>query len=410
MSRKYTNRKGEQIKVSQEHLDVSVELIKELQKNSPSRRCSWTLHKKMMVEEGFEDSDSSEGYRQMMKAERKSRGALPPIERVMEANFDNKLQSIKDEIGNINSAKLGARDEFNRLSRMKREWTRELIITESIERAIENISINIPTPRDVKSLDKNKTLLVGLSDWHYGALVDIEGHKYDKDICRDLVFLYADKIIDIVDKENVTEIYAIGMGDIIENIYMRNTQSFTAEMTFSEQVAGVSELIIEFLETLAQYVPVKYAGFNGNHDRLSTKNDTIYGDGAVHLSNQVVKTYVKATKNKRIEFIESEPYHHIVNVHDKSFLFEHGDLTPMKKQSVLSDRQVLHGQEFDALICGHIHHFTNREVGDNKFVTTFGSIKGSDEYSLKQIGVSSSRSQGVVIVDDEDFEIRRVAI
>lgn len=410
MSRKYTNRKGEQIEVSQEHLDVAVQIVDELQKNSPSRRCSWVVHKRMMIEEGFDDSDSSEGYRQMIKQERKSKGSLPSIETVISEKSERKLEAIQNEIGNIHSAKLEAREDFNRLSRMKREWTRELLISESIERAIENIKINVPQRRVLENKGLSRTLLVGMSDWHYGAIVDIEGHKFNKDICRDLVFDYANKVIDIIEKESISEVYVIGMGDIIENIYMRHNQSYTAEMTFSEQIAGVSQLIIEFLETIAHYVSVKYAGFNGNHDRVSTKDDTIYGDGAVYLSNEIVKTYVNATANDRIEYVQSEPYHHIVRVHNKSFLFEHGDKTPMKKQSVLAERQQLHKEHFSALICGHIHHYTNREVGENEFVTTFGSIKGSDEYSLKTIGVSSSRSQGVVIVDDLDYEIRRIAI
>lgn len=410
MSRIYTNRKGEQVEVSEEHLDVSLEIVEELQKASPSRRCSWVLHKKMMTKEGFEDSDTTESYRCMVKNERRARGELPSIKQVIDEKTENKLQSIRDEIGNINSAKLEAREDFNRLSRLKREWTREILILEAIERALENISINVPEHKPLKNLDLKRTLLVGQSDWHFGALVDIEGHKFNAEICRDLAIQYAEKVVDIVEKEGISEIYVVGMGDIIENIYMRNTQAFTAEMTFSEQVAGVSQIIIEFLEILAHFAPVKYAAFNGNHDRLNTKNDTVYGDGAVHISNEIVKTYVAATNNERIEFVDSEPYHHIVKVHGRSFLFEHGDMTPMKKQSVLAERQVLYGEKFDALLCGHIHHFTNREVGANQFVATFGSLKGSDEYSLKTIGVNSSRSQGVVIVDDNDYEIRRVAI
>lgn len=410
MSRKYTNKKGEQIKVTQEHLDVAIKIFEELQKSSPSKRCSWPAHKRMMVKEGYEDSGTCEGYRHMIKFERSSRGILPSINQIVDERTENKLQSIRDEIGNINVAKTEAREDFNRLSKMKREWTRELLVTEAIERAIKTIVINVPQRVHRNNLQENRTLVAGLSDLHYGALVDIEGHKFNAEICYELTLAYANKLIDIVERENITSVYVVGMGDIIENIYMRHTQSYSAEMPFSEQVSGISQLIIEFLEMIAVYVPVKYAAFNGNHDRLSTKDDTIYGDGAVHLSNTIIKTYINATRTDRIEFIETYPYHHIVRIHDKSFLFEHGDKTPMKKQGVLADRQQLYSEKFDALICGHIHHFTQREVGDNQFVATFGSIKGSDDYSLKTVGVSSSRSQGVIIVDDKGYEIRRVPI
>lgn len=412
MSRKYTNRKGEKITVSQEHLDMSVQIVEELQKTSPSRRCSWPLHKKMMVEEGFEDSDTSEGYRQMMKVERRSRGVLPSIERVVEENVERKIDAIRNEIGNIQSAKLEAREDFNRLSRLKREWNREILIVEAIENALKDIKISKFERKSGFYVNhpNKRTLIVGLSDWHYGAVVDVEGHTFNSEVLEILVHQYADKIERIIKNEAITDVYVVGMGDLIENVYMRHNQSYSTEAVFSKQIAGASQLVITFLERIAEHVDVTYAAFNGNHDRVSTKNDTIYGDGAVFLSNEIVKMYIKASKNEHITYEESEPYHHIVRAYDYSFLFEHGDITPMKKQSVLAERQQLHGESFDALICGHIHHFTQREVGDNQFVVTFGSLKGSDEYSLKTIGTSSSRSQGVIVVDSEGYEIRRIAI
>ena len=141
MSRTYTDKNGEKIKVSQEHLDVAVLLVDELQKTSPSRKCSWPKHKKMMEQEGFDDSDTTESYRQMIKFERKAKGSLPPIERVISRNVENKLEAIRDEIGNIQTAKLEARDDFNRLSKLKRDWSRELLVTEAIERAVSNIQV-----------------------------------------------------------------------------------------------------------------------------------------------------------------------------------------------------------------------------------------------------------------------------
>lgn len=412
MSRTYTDKNGEKIKVSQEHLDVAVLLVDELQKTSPSRKCSWPKHKKMMEQEGFDDSDTTESYRQMIKFERKAKGSLPPIERVISRNVENKLEAIRDEIGNIQTAKLEARDDFNRLSKLKREWSRELLVTEAIERAVSNIQVekferNYHAKEEVKD---ERTLIVGLSDWHYGAIVDVEGHVFNRDVLEVLVHQYADKIEHIVKTEKITNVYVVGMGDLIENSYMRNNQGYSVEETFSQQVASASQLVITFLERVAEHVDVTYAAFNGNHDRLNTKNDTIYGDGAVFLSNEIVKMYVKASNHEHITYEESEPYHHIVRAFDYSFLFEHGDLTPMKRQGVLAERQQLHGELFDALICGHIHHFTQREVGHNQFVVTFGSLKGSDEYSLKTIGTSSSRSQGVILVDKDGYEIRRIAI
>lgn len=68
---KYINRREEEVIVSDKHVETAIELKLELQKESPSGRCSWARHRKMMVEEGFEDSDTNESYRQMIKQEQK---------------------------------------------------------------------------------------------------------------------------------------------------------------------------------------------------------------------------------------------------------------------------------------------------------------------------------------------------
>ncbi len=54
---------------------------------------------------------------------------------------------------------------------------------------------------------------------------------------------------------------------------------------------------------------------------------------------------------------------------------------------------------------------TMREVGEDRYIITFGSIKGSDEYSLKTLGVTSSRSQGLILVDEDgEFEIKKIKL
>lgn len=410
MGRSYTNKSGEKIKVSESHLDASLELVEELQKASPSRRVSWAAHRRMMMEEGFDDSENSEAYRQMIKAERKARGVLPQVEKYADMVAEGKLESIKNEIGMIQHNKLDARQEFLRLSRLKRELSKEIVLIESLESALsEKDFASVRFTPVVDRRLKVRKMYAGLSDFHYGAIVDVEGFTYNIDIAEELLMKYADELIDVATKENVEEIHVVNMGDAIESAYMRHGQGYSVDKTLSEQIADAAELIIAFLQKLSQYVKVTYTGFNGNHDRMSSKNDTIYSDGAVNVINRIIETFVKYSDTK-IKFEATEPYHYVGSSYGRNFLFVHGDLTPIKKQSVLAEQSMLYGIDFDVLAAGHIHHFTMKEVGLNKFVTTFGSIKGSDEYSLKTINTSSSRSQGVILVDEEDFEIRKIKL
>ena len=81
----------------------------------------------------------------------------------------------------------------------------------------------------------------------------------------------------------------------------------------------------------------------------------------------------------------------------------------MNKKTTLAELGEQYDRHYDAVLGGHLHRFSMLEVGDNRFQATFGSIKGMDEYS-KKISAKSSRSQGVVLVNQNEFEIRKVKL
>lgn len=414
MTRSYTGKDGELVEVSDLHLDTAIQIKNELQKASPSRRTSWAKHKRMMESEGFYDSENSENYRQMIKHEQKARGVLTAVEKHADMVSVNKLESIKQEIGEIRESKFEAQDEFRKLNKMKRELSRDIVLIEGIERALSEKDYSKPidfTPVYQPEL-KKKDMILAISDVHYGAHVDVEGRYYDSETAKRLLNEYVDKALVIAEDNNVENIYVVGLGDYFEHSSMRVQNSFDAERTLTEQVADFTDIIIEALLKLSKYANVQYSAIGGNHDRMNPKKtDSLYGEHMVSISNKIVQTFVKYSKNERIQYIEAEPYHHIVKMNDRNFLFVHGDRTPMAKKSVLAEQSILYGIPFDAIFAGHIHHFTMKEVSDDKYVVTFGSIKGSDEYTLKTINTSASRSQGVILVDEDgEYEIKQVKL
>lgn len=411
----YQNRKGESVEVSPEHLDNALKIYEELSSLSPSKRVSWARHKKMMQDDGFDDSESSENYRQMVKFERKRRGSLPNKEKFANIVADGKIESIKKAIGEIKEAQIESQIDFNNLNKLKKVWTKDIILIESLEKELKNIdwSSLVNTEYTPFSIDdeKKKYMIVCLSDLHYGATVDIEGYIYDTDVFKDLLDIYLDKVLYECKKNNVEDVYVMGLGDYIEHITMRMAQGFNSELNYSEQVSQVTEHIIFFLTSLSKYVNVEYSAILGNHDRFEgNKNNSVYGDGAVILSNKIIETFVKYS-NSNITYTEAEPYHHIISVNGRNFLFVHGDKTAISRKGILAEQSMVYGVMFDALFAGHIHHYTNREVGDDKYVVTFGSFKGSDEYSLKTIGSNTSRSQGIILIDEYgEYEIKQIKL
>lgn len=410
----YTNRKGEFIEVSEEHLDIAIKLKIELQKASPSARCSWAKHKKMMQKEGFDDSDSNESYRQMIKSEQKKRGQLPSVDTYADRVADSKLQAIKDEIGEISLRKREAQKNFRELNKLKRELSDDVLFAEAIEESVKEMKFAnnvIHTPLVDHSQPKHR-IIAGVSDIHYGALVDVEGRYYDTKVAEEKLKEYTRKIEKLAIEKNAEEIYIMNMGDLIEHLSMRAQNYFSTERVLSEQVTEVSDLIIEMLAELSASFKVKYSAINGNHDRSNgRKQDEIYKDGMVGISNKIIETYVKYSGNENVEYVEAEPYHHIISVGSRDFLFVHGDKHNLKKDTLLAEQSGIYGIDFDAIIGGHIHHFTMREVAEDKYIATFGSIKGTDEYSLKTIGTTASRSQGVILIDEDDnFEIKQIKL
>lgn len=414
MSRSFTNRKGERIEVSDEHLDTAIKIKEELQRSSPSRRCSWAKHKKMMHSEGYIESDSNENYRQMIKQEQKERGVLPEAEKHADMVSDNKLEAIKQEIGEISLAKRDAQNSFRELNKLKRELSDGVLLAESIERVLAEKDFGEPSKFEPVYIDMLpcKGMIVSLSDIHYGAIVDVEGYTYNAEIAEKLIMEYADKVIAIAEDNNVESVYVMNLGDSIEHLYMRAQNTFSSDKTLSNQIAEVSDLIIKFLQKLSKYVNVAYSAISGNHDRITgNKQDNIYSDSAINVSNKIIETFTRYGKNDRVKYINAESYHHIIKVNGRSFLFVHGDRTPLSKKSVLAEQSMLYGVDFDAIIGGHVHHHTVTEVGEDKYIVTFGSIKGSDEYTLKTINTSASRSQGVILVDEfGNFEIKQVKL
>lgn len=414
--RSYTNNSGELVEVNDSHLDTAIKIKEELQKLSPSGKVSWVKHKKMMEIEGYYDSESnSENYRCMIKAEQKSRGILPSAITHAEMVADKTLQSIKEEIGELSYAKRGAQNQFRQLNKVKRELTDSLLLFDELERVIREVGVGKSVKREPITTGVSlspKTMIACLSDVHYGSVVDIEGYYYDTEVARGLVMSYAEKLISLAEKEGVETIHVVGLGDMIEHTNLRMQNAYSSERLVSEQVTEVSELIIQFLIRLSEHQNITYSAIFGNHDRSQgNKNDSLFSDSFMAISNKIVETFVKYSGNERITFNSTEPYHHIAHVNGRNFLFVHGDKTALARKTILSEQSTLYDIPFDAIIGGHIHHFTMREVGYDKYVATFGSIKGSDDYSLKTIGTSSSRSQGVILVsDDGEYEIRKIKL
>ncbi|HDR7263698.1 hypothetical protein [Bacillus sp. CH_203] len=387
---------------------MAVRLKLELQKASPSRKMSWKLHKECMEKEGFYDSEASERYRVMIKNYQKKIGKLPTAPTHADMVADSKLESIRELVGDMAWEKQENQIVLRRLNKTKRELIDFGLFTEEITNAIRNVLSDMTFDFTFEPITNGDSRMIAVfTDWHLGALVDVEGNKYNYEIAMKRINETLNKIYAMAVSNNVKQIDVVYCGDMLEHAYMRATQAYHAEFPVSEQMTRGGKLLVQVLTELAKHFVVAYQGISGNHDRMNgDKNNNIDGDTGMVVVNQIVKVYIETVGLDTLSYIEAHsPFSaQLLNVNGKNFRFEHGDLLKKDDWKKLAKRSFDDGINYDAIVYGHFHHFMVLEVGVNKFEIRVGSIKGSDDYS-KRLGIGSAPSQVAILVH-ENGEIK----
>ena len=404
--RRYTNNNGELVEVSQEHLDMAVEIYDELRKLSSSGKISWRKHNNMMSDSGFDDSDVNEGYRQIIKSERKKQGKLPSIETYAELVSEKQKNALEKEVGHLAIATQDMRDEAARWRLAKRTIARDVIVMDSIERGLRNAVVKaneLPKYEEINMY--GDTMLITLNDIHYGYTHP--DYTNPKEI-EEVIAQYADRVISIGKREQVKTIIVANNGDSIEGV-LRNQSLIDSEMSSVEQMIGVTEIINGFLEKLSTYFMVEYLALAGNHERLvANYKEAIDGESYIPINIGMVKKYFE--NSERVFVIDTDSiYHHILNVNGYNVFLCHGDRHKVQDKSLLYKLSVHHNVIIDILVAGHFHSHSIEEVGDRKYQIITGSIKGIDAFSEK-INAKSGRSQVAIIFNDDAFDIRQVLL
>lgn len=288
----YTNSNNQKIEVTDEHLSTSVALYEELRKTSTINGINWKKHKKLMEQEGFNDSDCNEAYRCLIKRERKRLGILLSPEQLSTLTAETKLDTIKEQLGRIYSTKFEAREELSSLNRAKREIARDVLLVESITNRLDQIQwkdIVKVLPKKPTEKRASKEMIACITDFHYGYEGKTPYSEYNPKIAEQLLDDYANELIRLIDKEDIQHVIVANLGDLVEG-NLRNQSLFDTQKTLSQQAIDATELIIKFLTKLSQYTSVSYCGIAGNHDRLNPNaKENLRGDSVVILSNAIIQ-------------------------------------------------------------------------------------------------------------------------
>jgi len=403
----YTNSKGDIVPVSEQHLLTAVELKIQLQEQSPSRRVNWSKHKKMMMEEGFEDSDSNESYRCLVKYYQKKIGKLTKYRKESDLVAPNELNTIQKEIAELYQQKEQTHQKILELNKLKKDLSKYGIITEQIRDAfLDYFDLSIPQFMYKPTLSKSgKVGILAITDFHIGATVkNVGGNNYNYQIAKKRVDELIRQTIEYCSIYEITDLRVVCLGDICEQLFMRNVnQAFECEFNFSEQIVKATELLIHLYTSLAQYFNVTVAGISGNHDRMNgQKADNILEDTVMNVVNYIIQLFISLAKIPRLTYDSTDDCHlsYEVEINNSPILCVHGDNDSKKDKNKLQRYSSQNKKHYKAVLMGHYHHY---EVVERDFGTIeiyVGSLMGRNTFN-KKLKQSTDASQCLIIVDEQ---------
>lgn len=401
--RSYTNGADEVIEVSKEHLDVAVDIKMELQKFSPSLRCDWKRHKKLMQEEGFYDSDTNEAYRCLIKDWQKQAGLLPSVGVHVDLVATSKLRSLGNLLGELYSEKRENQVVLNELRAFKRDFHLSKVVAEEIIEEFKTFKLDLPKGLVAPKIQvsKDKAVII-LTDLHVGATIrNVYGNNYNYEIAKKRMQLYLQKVIKMLNKMGITDVLVVGLGDFVEHVNMRYKQSNEAEFKLAQQILKASELVISFLVSLANAeFNVEYTAIAGNHDRLQgDKNIAFDDDNANVIINSNVETFIKLTNSPRLTYCETEDGATEINklINGKKIKFVHGHLDSGNKKDRMKGYISMQNDFFDALVYGHLHHYHVEESDHGRMTIGVGCLSGRNDYG-KHFSAATNASQMLMLV------------
>lgn len=291
---------------------------------------------------------------------------------------------IKKYFLEIEKQRLRAKDERTAYWRQVRSQARSDEILDLFSNEISKYQDNTPYITKIGERDAGKAIYAMLSDIHFGMEFNTVVGKYDTEIARKRIRLYAEKIKEF--GVDCADCYVSLMGDMISGIIHPGIRIENKE-TLIEQVIGVSELVAEFLYDLSTAFKHVYVNsVDGNHSR---PGPNIEDSLRTERLDALVPWYCKAKLGqvKNVEFIDNVLDSTIgnFNIFGKLYVSVHGDMErdirDMRKNTTNIAKLI--GHNIDYMLSGHTH------VAEYRFESTRyivnGCVCGSgDDYTMKK--------------------------
>lgn len=304
------------------------------------------------------------------------------------------------------------RQKIRDLTRQANDLFRAESRSELIRETIRETILELPDIRPMKtppSKHGDKTLVVGIGDFHYGAKIYVEGlhgeviNRYDSSVFEERMWKLHQEIVEICEKENIGEVCIFMVGDLIDGM-LRQSQLMKLEYGVIESTMYLSEFLCRWIASLSSFVEnVCVMAASGNHSEVRPLRSK-KGEFEDENLEKIIMWYLEA-RLKNIEGIFIEPECNkmmLINVRGFDILLLHGD-GEKKIEQIARDCINQYHKAIDFFICGHKHRESELPSGmtanGDGVIVRVPSICGVDSYANSK-GYSGKPGATAMVIEE----------
>ena len=302
----------------------------------------------------------------------------------------------------LEKEKVKLRDERNELKRILREQARKESFVEQVERAVvDNIGHHLECKCDDKMYEtSDNDLIITLTDLHTGLNVDNNFNTFNKDVLKQRLENYLEKIDEVAFRHRSQNAYVV-ISEIISGL-IHLPLRIEANQNVIEQFLTAADYIADFLYELDDmFNEVHVYVTPGNHSRvIANKNDLGKGENFDHLLIPYLSAKLQNLNDVHFHTNDIEESIAVFKVRDNLVYSSHGDKDA--PSNVVNKLTLMLGKRPDIILLGHRH--TNAMLTEyNTKVLTSGALSGSDNYCMDK-RLQNKPEQLLAVVSEDGLD------
>lgn len=317
---------------------------------------------------------------------------------------DSYLKELRLHRQELEKEIVKVRDERTELRRLIREEARKESYKDQFLRSVIEYHGNpLDYDSDIKFNDVltcNNDLLVSLFDIHAGLESDNYFNTYNKDVLRERLHSYLDKIFEVQIRHGSENVYLV-LSETVSG-FIHPTLRIENNQDMIEQFLMVTDYLAQFIRELSyRFKIVNVYVAIGNHGRLSPKKD----DSLSHenMDNLVLPFLEAKLQNFSNVFCHKNTIEDtiaIFNIRNTKVFSSHGDRE--NPHEAIQKLTLFTGIKPDIYLCGHRHTNSMTTVYDSK-VLQAGCLSGSDSYCMDK-RLRNKPEQLLAIINDDGLD------